>query len=187
MTLPARKTCLALLKSKRVPDHIINHSLLVDCVARLLTRILNEQGENLDMRLVTAAALLHDITKMDGLRTGENHAKTGGDLLRHLGYSRVADVVECHVVVPDPRMHPKVTEEEIVNYADKRVMHDRIVNLEERFQDLKLRYGKNADSQARIAASLERARLIESKIFRHLDMQPEDLAVQVPVQPCVGR
>ena len=39
-----------------------------------------------------------------------------------------------------------VSEEEVVNYADKRVRHDQIVSLEERFQDLKNRYGKDQRS-----------------------------------------
>ena len=68
-----------------------------------------------------------------------------------------------------------ISEEEIVNYADKRVMHDRIVSLEERFSDLKERYGRIQ----RAMDYLERLRKeiydIENKIFFILQIDPNDL------------
>jgi len=42
---------------------------------------LNNQGENLSIPEVKAAALLHDITKMEGIKTHQDHAKTGRELL----------------------------------------------------------------------------------------------------------
>lgn len=176
---PSRQTCLELLKRRRVPQHIIVHSLQVERVVRFLAVFLNERGENLDLRLLEAAALLHDITKIDGLRTGRNHARTGAALLRAHGFDRVAEIVEHHIVVPRaPRLF-KVTEDELVNYADKRVMHDRIVTLQERFEDIKDRYGNDQQSQAMIGASLERAREIERKIFRNLPMRPAELPLRM--------
>jgi hypothetical protein len=155
----------------------------VDRVANYLSQILNERGAGLDPTLIVAASLLHDITKMDGLRTGLNHAQTGGAFLRSLGYPRVAEVVECHIDVPRDPTLLKITEEEVVNYSDKRVMHDRIVTLEERFDDLKTRYGKNPQSLTLIDASLESAKEIEAKIFRHLSFHPGELALKLPRCP----
>lgn len=172
---PSRTACLEMLKRRGVPPHVIVHSMQVNRVARFLAEKLNEQGERLDLGLIDAASLLHDMTKMDGLRTGENHAKAAGCILRQMGLPGVARVVEQHVVVEDVPGLAKVTEEEVVNYSDKRVMHDRIVTLEERFEDLKERYGRNSEGRAIIGSYLEKARQIERKIFRRLSLKPEEL------------
>lgn len=167
---------MEILKKRGVPQHVIVHSICVNRVARFLAEMLNERGENLDLDLVEAASLLHDIMKMDGIRTGENHAKAGGKLLREMGFRRVGEVVEQHVVAEEIPGLLRVTEEELVNYADKRVMHERIVSLEERFEDLKERYGKTPEARAMIGSHLERAKNIERKIFRRLCIRPEQLA-----------
>lgn len=173
--IPHRGACIELLKKKGVPEHVILHSLQVNRVARFLAEKLNELGENLNVDLIEAASLLHDIKKMDGLRTGQNHAEAAGRLLREMGLPNVARVVEQHVVVKDVPELVRVTEEELVNYADKRVMHDRIVSLDERFEDLKERYGRTPEGRAIIGSYLERARKIERKIFTRLAIDPEDL------------
>lgn len=174
--IPTRGACLYLLKRLRVPDHVVSHSLQVARVASSLARALRENGQDVDTALVEAAALLHDITKMDGLRTGQDHAETAAQLLCDLGYPAVAEVVKYHVLVPLEEGLLGVTEAEIVNYADKRVMHDRIVTLEERFDDLMHRYGGSQDSRTVIASFLEKTKQIERKIFRILGIQPEALA-----------
>ena len=67
--------------------------------------------------------------------------KTGGRLLTDLGWPEVGDIVRQHVHL-DANGHPgPPTEVEIVNYADKRVMHDSIVSLEQRMDYILQRYG----------------------------------------------
>ena len=61
--------------------HIVRHSQIVTDVALLIAHELNSVGEHLDVALVEAGALLHDITKTVSIQTKENHAKTGGELL----------------------------------------------------------------------------------------------------------
>ena len=68
-----------------------------------------------------------------------------------------------------------VSEEEIVNYADKRVMHDRIVSLEERFSDLKERYGRIQRAMDYLERLQKEIYGIENKIFFILQMNPDDL------------
>lgn len=175
--VPDRERCLELLRQYRVPEHVISHSLQVCRVSLFLGGELNRAGEKLDLSVVEAAALLHDITKIRGLEEGSNHAKTAGELLRSLGYERVAQVVARHVVVPkEMMMDQRIKEDELVNYADKRVLHDRIVTLEERFRDLQERYGGNPYSTRLIRESLSRAKAIESRIFDRIDLRPEQLA-----------
>jgi hypothetical protein len=55
-------------------------------------------------------------------------------------------------------------EREIINYADKRVMHDRIVSLTERVEDLIQRYGATEEIKNLIRQNAGQAFAIERKI-----------------------
>jgi chromosome condensin MukBEF ATPase and DNA-binding subunit MukB len=68
-----------------------------------------------------------------------------------------------------------VSEEEVVNYADKRVMHDRIVSLEERFSDLKERYGRHQTAMDYLEQLQNEIYQIENKIFFILQADPNNL------------
>jgi putative nucleotidyltransferase with HDIG domain len=170
--IPSKEACFELLETHNVPEHIINHSIQVHKIALYLSKLLNEKGEGLDIAAVEAAALLHDITKMESFRTGKNHALTGADLLRRLGYGLIGDIVENHIVIPELQSQMRITEYELVNYSDKRVMHYKVVTLEERFLDILKRYGKNEKSRIMMDVWKERALKLERKIFSRLDISP---------------
>jgi hypothetical protein len=68
-----------------------------------------------------------------------------------------------------------ISEEEVVNYADKRVQHDQIVTLEERFSDLKNRYGKDQSGFLQLEQLKKATFEIETKIFSILEIDPKDL------------
>jgi hypothetical protein len=70
---------------------------------------------------------------------------------------------------------PWVSEEEVVNYSDKRVRHDQVVTLEERFEDLRARYCRNKEGKAWMNRMESFSNRIEKKIFSKLDIEPEDL------------
>jgi putative nucleotidyltransferase with HDIG domain len=173
--IPSKEDCFHLLRSYNVPEHIISHSIQVHKVAIFIAKGLKQKGEDINLELIEAAALLHDITKMESLKTGRNHAQSGADLLRSLGYERIGDIVEQHIYVSENEDNPNITEGEIVNYSDKRVMHDRIVTIEERFQDLFKRYGKNERSRALMEQWKERALRLERKILSKLGIYPESI------------
>jgi Na+-transporting NADH:ubiquinone oxidoreductase subunit NqrA len=63
----------------------------------------------------------------------------------------------------------------LVNYADKRVLHETVVTLEERFTDLKVRYGRTPEALARIQVTEVKARALEEKLFAPLQLRPLDL------------
>jgi uncharacterized protein len=176
--IPTSDQCHGLLKEYEVPDHIVRHSEVVSRVAVFLAGRLNGSGENLSIEEIEAAALLHDITKMEGIEFRRDHAETGRRLLAKLGFRRIGDIVGEHVRLREGRESCPIREEEILNYSDKRVMHTEIVTLEERFSDLKRRYGlKGSDTNAieRIMAGEQRAYELERKIFSRLDFSPEEL------------
>jgi uncharacterized protein len=173
--IPTRDECLRLMGRYGMLDHIVVHSLEVAKVALFLSTELNMKGQQIDLRLVEAASLLHDITKTICLDTKEDHAQTGSQLLKEMGYERVGEVVAEHVRLSKRVDLSTVSEEEVVNYADKRVQHNRIVSLEERFDDLKERYGKDQRVLERFKQLEKITFEIENKIFSILKIDPNDL------------
>jgi putative nucleotidyltransferase with HDIG domain len=156
-------------------DNIVSHSLEVARVALFLSTELNKKGQSIDLLLVEAASLLHDLTKTECLKTKEDHASTGSQQLKEMGFEKVGEVVAQHIWLSHGGDPSFVSEEEVVNYADKRVKHDRIVSLEERFKDLKDRYGRDQRATDYLE-KLERAIYeIENKIFQILQIDPTDL------------
>lgn len=173
--IPSKKRCFEILKTYNVPRNIVNHSMVVSRLAVFLARELNKKGFNLDINKIEAAALLHDIKKMDGLIKGTSHAHEGWRLLRKIGYRNIADIVKQHVVLEENYDSSKIIEAELVNYSDKRVHHSRIVTLRERFEDLKKRYGKDEEAIEFINILEQKTFEIEKKIFSNLDFQPEEI------------
>jgi putative nucleotidyltransferase with HDIG domain len=123
-----------------------------------------KSGLSINRNLVMAAALLHDITKTRSLRTREHHDQSGGELLRELGFASVGEIVKQHVMLPEFNPQEKLEEWEIVNYADKRVMHDKIVSLAKRVEDLIQRYGTTEEIKNRIRQNASNAYALEKKI-----------------------
>ena len=179
-TIPDRTTCFQLMEHYQMLPHIREHCHIVSRVALVLARELNKNGEHLCLEEIEAGSLLHDITKSKSIETRENHAETAALLLRTLGYERVAQIVHAHVSVADIDRDGKVTEEEIVNYADKRVMHTTVVSLEKRFKDLFIRYGRNEQAVQYITVMRDKTREIEKKIFLRINKSPDDLSALLP-------
>jgi putative nucleotidyltransferase with HDIG domain len=156
--------------------HIVRHSKLVTEVALLIGWKLNQSGQQLDLALVEAGALLHDITKTESIETRENHAQTGGELLTSLGCPAVANIVCQHICLEESSEQDSVSEAELVNYSDKRVKHEEVVDIEERFRDVQERYANRFPGlQARIEEVQLETRVLEKKIFSKIDISPKEL------------
>jgi uncharacterized protein len=174
--IPSRDECIELMERFGMLANIREHSVLVCRVALTIAELLNTNGNGLNLDLIEAGALLHDITKTRALKTGENHSQTGADLMEQLGFPEVAVVVAQHVnLAPREGGRSLLTEAEVVNYSDKRVMHDRIVTLDERFEDIKARYGATPEKILRIMETEKRARDLERKILSRLALSQRDL------------
>lgn len=163
-----------------VMDHIIDHSIMVSNVALFLTLKLKKYFPHLDVRLTTSAALLHDITKTRSFDTNESHAKTGGLMLTDLGYPEVGDIIRQHVILDSYKNDSPVSEQEIVNYSDKRILHDKVVSLNKRLEYIKVRYGTQKEFKDHIQIMWTNTVSLEKKIFCHLDITPSQLSVCVP-------
>jgi uncharacterized protein len=174
--IPSHDQCLELMETHGMLPNIREHSFRVTAVAVFLGEALTAAGFDLLLPLVTVGALLHDLGKTPCLGTLNNHAELGAGILEGLGYPQVAQVVREHVSldggIADPR---PLREAEVVNYADKRVLHERVVTLADRFADLKVRYGRTPEALARIQATEIRSRALEEKIFTPLALTPSNL------------
>jgi putative nucleotidyltransferase with HDIG domain len=169
--IPTIVECEKLMTRYYMLPNIIEHSLQVMRVSLAVTDQLKD-GVSVNRNLVIAAALLHDITKTRSLKTKENHAASGGILLRELGFPGVAEIVEQHVIIQNLNLEGKIEEREIVYYADKRVMHDKIVTIDERVHDLIKRYGKVKEIRDQILRNKEQVLAVEKKIagFMKIDI-----------------
>jgi putative nucleotidyltransferase with HDIG domain len=175
MRIPSRQTCLELICEYEMLEHIVAHSLQVCRVALYLVDRLSEQGITLDRKMVEAAALLHDITKTRSFQTGEMHTETGAALLRERGYFEVGEIVRQHVRL-DSYFQAEIPDEaEIVNYADKRVLHDKIVPMSDRMDYILEKYGQRADLGNRLEWLWEKSEEVERRIFSSLPFGPEAL------------
>ena len=155
-----------------MPPHVMRHSRAVCGVALYLARRLEGRGMFLDRELVRSAALLHDITKRHSFKTPLDHALTGAKLLKHLGYPSIASVVRQHVRISRSRPPGRLSETEIVNYADKRVVEDRITSLEKRVAYIVGRYGHTPEILKRIEENMQRIFDLEKEIFAALRDDP---------------
>jgi len=166
---PSDMRCFELWDQFDMLPHIREHSLSVAGVATHLALGAKAQGLRIDVQLVRASALLHDIAKTYTIRHGGNHSQLGGAWMQEiLGNPALAMGIIHHVHWPwpvDARVHflPMA-----IIYADKRVMHNRIVTLDERFEDLYARYGTTDYLRQRLAESLAQSREIENALSQTL-------------------
>lgn len=158
----------ALLHKFRVPENIILHSETVMRFAETIAKEFVNNGEQVNIDDIKAAALLHDILKIVDIRDekykmicekatdrdikiwndlrkkykGMDHAIAGYKLLKEMDEDKLARMVLIHRfdAVTDKKLLPLSLEEKIITYADKRVLHDKIVSLKTRFMDGKIRY-----------------------------------------------
>ena len=168
MLFPTRAWSFDLMRNRGMPHHIFRHSMTVRQVAAIIAYTLKIRGHDMNMLLVDRAAILHDICKIDSIRNGGDHALMGQQLLTAEGYPEVGDVIGQHVRLKSMLLNEAM----VVNYADKRVMHDTIVSLSKRFVDLMERYGTDESRRERILWHYHNSVRIEDIIFSSSDIDP---------------
>ena len=176
--IPTYEECRRLFDETGMLDNIREHSIMVARVSCAIAENL-AAGCPINIDLVRAGALLHDITKTRALSTGEHHAETGGDLLREMGLPRIAEIVAEHVELASFDPDGPLLEKEIVHYADKRVKHTEIVTLHDRIDDLLVRYGKTDAHRQHIMNKIPFNLMIENKIQKYLIRDIDDIIAEI--------
>jgi putative nucleotidyltransferase with HDIG domain len=174
--IPSRQDCLELWEVYAMQPQIRAHSLQVARVANLLAKNLRPLFPDINPDLVEAGALLHDIAKSRCLGNKGNHVLEGRDILAGLGYEKVAEIVAQHVRLGDVYCDQEGLDEIVmVHYADKRVLHDSIVDLETRFEYLKKTYGRTPEILDGIERLFQETLSLEKRIFSRLPFAPQDI------------
>lgn len=91
MKIPTKEECLNILKENKVPDNIVSHLKTVYEFSMKVVDVLESKGIKVNRNLVAAAALLHDIRKLE-----QGHEIKGADYIEFLGYAEVANVIRKH-------------------------------------------------------------------------------------------
>ncbi len=116
------------------------------------------------------------LPKPNAIKTKGNHALIGEEMVRAMGFDPVARIVALHVRLEDAYFHNgRVDEVVLVHYADKRVRHDEVVDLKERFEYLVETYGRSSEAVERIGALYQDTLKVEKMIFLHLSFPPQAL------------
>ena len=167
--LPTREECYALLKEYEIPDNIMNHIDIVNKISIFLANKLIETGMEINIDMVDRASLLHDLDKM--LTLGKhNHGEITKEILTKKGYPELAEIALQHRV---KSINDNLSwEAKIVSYADRRVMHNKIVSISQRFADLIARYNV---PEGRLDSAEKQYNKLEKEIFDRIGMKPKEL------------
>jgi len=197
--LPSREQCLEILKELCVPSHIVRHGFATAKLGLFLAIKLNERGISVDVDLVDRACLLHDVLRVCDLRDysrfehsvtdkakwmklksqyeGLCHEEAAAAFFRGK-YPQLAEVIRKHryTAISHPQDKPQTWEEKLVYYADKRVMHDKIVPLKERLEEAHKRIAAQRDPADQGVLDMEQIDAfifdLEREIFDKIEVDP---------------
>jgi uncharacterized protein len=182
--IPDPDYCEQLFDRYEMLPNIREHSRMVALVAGTLAGdlagALPSQVQRADRDMVIAAALLHDIAKTECIKSGGHHADLGRKICIGLGYPAIGAIVAEHVVLREFREDEyrlgTFGAKELVFYADKRVLHDQIVSLDERLTYILSRYGAgDPQKQQQIRHYFQHSKLLETYLFSYLPYGPDEL------------
>jgi uncharacterized protein len=160
--IPTIEQCYELLKQCRVPGHIIRHCEVTADFAAELAKKIAANGTDVNIDFVQRACLLHDIMRAGDFHKpldeifdepvseedikkwrqlshqydGLHHEDAAYEFLKNQ-YPQLALAIKKHAykALIDETLRPRTIEEKIIYYADKRVMHDKVVPLAERLEE----------------------------------------------------
>ena len=175
--IPSIGECFHLMDEYHMLENIKAHSVVVARVTCLIAQALRETDVDISVEMATAAALMHDIGKTASIKSGQDHSEIGQQICLKNHLDEIAPIVAEHVRLRNYTLNGDFSEKEIVYYADKRVKHDRIVNLDERLAYIIGRYGKNRKDITRaIERNFSFCEQVEERLFEKLKFSPESVS-----------
>jgi uncharacterized protein len=193
-----------LIRQYHAPQLIKAHMRNVASVAVFIGEKLVRRGEKIDLAVLRQAALLHDIVKICDFKdtslikaigdfnaedvafwmklhkscSADGHITAAYKILTDLKEPLLAEIIRKHryesIIDPDPSERPSTWAEKLLYYADKRVMHDKIVGMRKRLDDGRRRYfgGQIRPQDLEIEKELFK---LESDICAAAGITPEDI------------
>ena len=145
--LPSREQAIHILVTQHCPREVIDHVVAVTGFALDLAAKMQAKGIPIDMQLVEAGALLHDLGRAKSHNV--DHGLVGSQIAQKLGLPQaVVNIIKRHVGAgitpeeaawlgwPKDNYMPTTLEEKVVCYADKRIDHDHIAPIEDEISKL---------------------------------------------------
>lgn len=170
----------------KVPANIIAHMRVVSEVASKIAKKLISNNVKIDQETIVNAALLHDTLRIVDIKEERlytlaknpdelklwlhlkekykeiGHEKAMAEVLRNRGEEKLAQLIGKHGFFEVHKL--QTLEEKIVYYADKRVDHDKIVDLKKRFDEGKKRNALPGDDQAFIKETEQKVFALEKEL-----------------------
>ena len=158
LEIPSQTECRALLTIFGVDERIILHGRAVARVAVGLGELLNRAGCRLDLPLLAATGLLHDLARQE-----PDHAMSGARILREQGFASAARIIASHMDLIVNESRP-VCEAEVLYLADKLVCGERKVSLMERFRPALERHTDQPEIIRKVRGRLLTAQIIQQRL-----------------------
>ena len=173
---PDLAECRKILADFGTPEHVIGHCEAVAHCALVIGRALNAHGYNLDLDLVQAAGLLHDVARVE-----KDHQKAGAALLQSLGYPEVAAIIEVHMTYPAFHAVDAFTETDLVCLGDRLCKFDEYVGLEERMNYILDKFKDNEEARRTILANKRKVALTMQELKTRLGKSVDELMEEHPI------
>ncbi len=176
--IPTEEQAKELWNTYHLPEKKRLHVSLVTRVAVFLAQECQRKipESNINISLLRASALLHDIDKAAERLQGEQHPDTAVRLLRKNGMDEVADIVRSHPLhaILDPTIAPTIWEEKLLYLSDKMVKFE-ILTVDKRFQLWRV---EELPPEARniLEQSYPKVKALEREIFDSLGITVDDVA-----------
>jgi tRNA threonylcarbamoyladenosine biosynthesis protein TsaE len=192
------------------PLHVRAHSKKVTEISLQIGRALVEKNVLINLDLLNTAGLLHDMARVCDFQEldrtkfqeevtdekwakwvdlreqfkGMHHADVACGALAEEGFNKTAELIRLHnslSILEEPEKFSYL-EVAILFYADKRVKHDEVVSLAERFRDGRERHGKydNPKTQTMFEEVEIRTFELEDQLFSLISLKPNEIEYPLP-------
>lgn len=179
--IPTPEQARALWDVYRLPEAKRRHVTLVAATALFLAQAVQERRPDIriNLPLLEAAALLHDIDKAIPSLPGERHPATGVRILRQEGMAEVADVVATHPVhsLLQPSGGPQTWEERLLYLADKMVKQE-VITVDQRFA-LWLAEPLPETAKTELRDVYPQVKQLEKEVFDLIQLDPAAVAGRI--------
>ena len=173
--IPTRGQITKLWDKYHLPAQKRLHAALVAKVAVFLA--MREAGKcQINIPLLQAAALLHDIDKSIPKMPGEEHPDTAVRALREEGMEEVAGIIKTHPLhaILNPLIAPATREEKLLFLSDKMVKH-KIITVDARFA-LWRKEDLSKEARQLLDLSYPAVKRLEAEVFTSIGILPETVA-----------
>lgn len=176
--IPTREQCLLLFDRFQLPSQKRIHVEEVAKVATFLAKKLKSKNEKLiiNLDLLEAAALLHDIDKNVKKLSGERHPDAAVRILKQLDFPEVAAIVSRHSLhhILDPQTTPTTWEEKLLYLADKMVKYE-LIGVDHRF-NLWRRENLSEQALLELNGAYPKVKALEKEILSVANLSYEQFA-----------